>query len=90
MAEIPNAFANCRKVLLDRLKEPAPGRIQLLTGPRQVGKTTLLLEIAAEFGDRAVYAAVVSRSMWWRPDRRPCTWLPAHAKVWPAASSVYP
>jgi len=57
MAEIPNAFANCRKVLLDRLKEPAPGRIQLLTGPRQVGKTTLLLEIAAEFGDRAVYAA---------------------------------
>jgi len=57
MAEIPNAFANCRKVLLDRLKEAAPGRIQLLTGPRQVGKTTLLLEIAAEFGDRAVYAA---------------------------------
>jgi len=57
MPEIPNAFANCRKVLLDRLKEPAPGRIQLLTGPRQVGKTTLLLEIAAEFGDQAVYAA---------------------------------
>ena len=57
MAEIPNAFANCRKVLLDRLKEAAPGRIQLLTGPRQVGKTTLLLEIAAELGDRAVYAA---------------------------------
>jgi predicted AAA+ superfamily ATPase len=39
------------------LREPAPGRIQLLTGPRQVGKTTLLLEIAAEFGDRAVYTA---------------------------------
>jgi predicted AAA+ superfamily ATPase len=57
MYEIPNAFANCRKVLLDRLKEPAPGRIQLLTGPRQVGKTTLLLEIAAEFGVQAVYAA---------------------------------
>ena len=57
MAEISNAYANCRKVLLDRLREAAPGRIQLLTGPRQVGKTTLLLEIAAEFGDRAVYAA---------------------------------
>jgi uncharacterized protein len=57
MAEIQNAFANCRKVLFDRLKEAAPGRIQLLTGPRQVGKTTLLLEIAAEFGDQAVYAA---------------------------------
>src|SRR6266568_350386 len=57
MAEIHNAFAYCRKVLLDRLKEAAPGRIQLLTGPRQVGKTTLLLEIAKKFGNRAVYAA---------------------------------
>jgi predicted AAA+ superfamily ATPase len=57
MAEIENAFARCREVLLDRLKEAAPARIQLLTGPRQVGKTTLLLEIAAQFGDRAVYAA---------------------------------
>jgi hypothetical protein len=57
MAEIYNAFARCREVLLDRLKESAPARIQLLTGPRQVGKTTLLLEIAAQFGDRAVYGA---------------------------------
>lgn len=57
MAEIDNAFARCREVLLGRLKEAAPARIQLLTGPRQVGKTTLLLEIAAQFGDRAVYAA---------------------------------
>jgi uncharacterized protein len=57
MAEIRNAFGYCRKLLLDRLKEPAAGRIQLLTGPRQVGKTTLLLEIAAQFRDRAVYAA---------------------------------
>jgi predicted AAA+ superfamily ATPase len=45
------------KVLLDRPKEAAPGRTQLLTRPRQVGKTTLLLEIVAQFGDRAVYAA---------------------------------
>jgi predicted AAA+ superfamily ATPase len=57
MAEIHNTFAYCRKVLIDRLREPAPGRIQLLTGPRQVGKTTLLLDLAAQFGDRAVYAA---------------------------------
>ena len=33
------------------------GRIQLLTGPRQVGKTTLLLEIAGQFGDAAIYVA---------------------------------
>ena len=29
----------------------------ILTGPRQVGKTTLLLELAEQFGDQAVYAA---------------------------------
>ena len=57
MAEIQNAYVPCREVLLDRLREAAPARIQLLTGPRQVGKTTLLLEIAAHFGDQAVYVA---------------------------------
>jgi predicted AAA+ superfamily ATPase len=36
----------CRDRLLARLAEPAPGRIQLLSGPRQVGKTTLLLDLA--------------------------------------------
>jgi len=46
-----------RAWLRQRLDEPAPGRIQLVTGPRQVGKTTLLLELAAEYGDRALYAA---------------------------------
>ena len=50
-------FAYCRRLLSERLREPAPGRIQLLTGPRQVGKTTLLLEIARQFGDAATYVA---------------------------------
>lgn len=57
MSELSGDYAVCRDRLLERLKEPAPGRIQLLTGPRQVGKTTLLFEIAAQFGDAAVYAA---------------------------------
>jgi uncharacterized protein len=57
MPEFTNDYTRCRDLLLKRLREPAPGRIQLLTGPRQVGKTTLLLEIAAQFGDAAVYAA---------------------------------
>jgi predicted AAA+ superfamily ATPase len=57
MPEIQDAFASCRQLLFNRVKEAAPGRIQLLTGPRQVGKTTLLLEIAARFGERGVYAA---------------------------------
>jgi len=57
MVELTNDFDSCRKLLFRRLREPAPGRIQLLTGPRQVGKTTLLLEVAREFGDAAIYAA---------------------------------
>ena len=51
------SYVECREVLSQRLAEPAPGRIQLLAGPRQVGKTTLLLEIADILGKQAVYAA---------------------------------
>jgi hypothetical protein len=50
-------YARSRALLVERLGEKAPGRIQLLTGPRQVGKTTLLLELASQFGDAALYAA---------------------------------
>lgn len=57
MAIIENSYDHCRQVLKDRLTETAPGRIQILTGPRQVGKTTLLLELAEQFGNQAVYAA---------------------------------
>lgn len=51
------SYVECRDLLTKRLAEPAPGRIQLLAGPRQVGKTTLLLEIAGKLGNQAVYAA---------------------------------
>jgi predicted AAA+ superfamily ATPase len=51
------SFHEAREVLARRLAEPAPGRIQLLAGPRQVGKTTLLLEIAEKHGKAAIYAA---------------------------------
>jgi predicted AAA+ superfamily ATPase len=51
-------YRRCRELLRQRLAEPAPGRIQLLSGPRQVGKTTLLLEIATELGKQAIYAAM--------------------------------
>jgi hypothetical protein len=57
MVEIENDYAHCRQELAGRLREAAPGRIQILTGPRQVGKTTLLLELAEQFGDQALYAA---------------------------------
>lgn len=46
-----------RSWLVERLDETAPGRIQLVTGPRQVGKTTLLLDLAGRYADRGLYAA---------------------------------
>jgi len=45
------------RVLRGRLSEPAPGRIQVLSGPRQVGKTTLLLGLSRELGEKALYVA---------------------------------
>jgi predicted AAA+ superfamily ATPase len=42
--------------LAARVAEPGPGRIQLLQGPRQVGKTTLLLELARN-DPAAIYLA---------------------------------
>ena len=50
-------FYSTREILRARLAEPAPARIQMLTGPRQVGKTTILLEIAREWGAHALYLA---------------------------------
>ncbi len=50
MEEYRLSYAQCRELLAQRLAEPAPGRIQLLAGPRQVGKTTLLLELAEALG----------------------------------------
>jgi predicted AAA+ superfamily ATPase len=54
------SYTACRHLLMERLQEPAPGRIQLLAGPRQVGKTTLLLEIASAEGKQAIYTAADS------------------------------
>ena len=51
------SYEACRDALQARVAETAPGRIQLLTGPRQVGKTTLLLDLAERCGAQAVYAA---------------------------------
>lgn len=50
-------YNGCLERLEARLREDSPGRIQLLAGPRQVGKTTLLLELRRRLGERAIYAA---------------------------------
>lgn len=55
--EFRPTYRACRELLLQRLAEPAPSRIQLLAGPRQVGKTTLLLELAEKLGSVAIYVA---------------------------------
>ena len=52
-----NSFRSVRATLKGRLAEKAPGLIQLLVGPRQVGKTTLLLELGSEWEGRSVYAS---------------------------------
>src|SRR5438093_8815689 len=51
------SYRECRALLMQRLAESPPARIQLLSGPRQVGKTTLLLELAEASGRKALYAA---------------------------------
>jgi predicted AAA+ superfamily ATPase len=50
-------YRECEALLMKRLAEPVPLHIQLLTGPRQVGKTTLLLALAKLHGPRALYVA---------------------------------
>jgi len=53
------SYRQCLGTLLKRLGQAeaaqGPLPIQLLTGPRQVGKTTLMLEIASQHGERALY-----------------------------------
>lgn len=64
-----HAYGAVLAELVRRLKEPASGRVQLLTGPRQVGKTTLLGEIEAKRPGRALYLAAdapeASLPGWW-------------------------
>src|SRR5712691_573736 len=50
-------YGECARRLSARMGEPAPGRIQVLTGPRQVGKTTLLLDLDRQLGEASLYAA---------------------------------
>jgi predicted AAA+ superfamily ATPase len=65
----PGTYHEIRDELLKRLREAAPGRVQILSGPRQVGKTTLLLEVAKEFEDTVTYVSADSTEAqmpgWW-------------------------
>jgi uncharacterized protein len=74
-----------RSKLAERLAEPAPARVQILTGPRQVGKTTILLETAREWGDAAIYLAMDSPEAalpgWWEVQWRRATQLAGSRKA---------
>ncbi len=65
----PHAYSFVLAELGRRLGEPAPGRVQILAGPRQVGKTHLLLELVEMLGPRAIYVAAdapeAALSGWW-------------------------
>jgi predicted AAA+ superfamily ATPase len=51
------SIRTARATLERRLAEPPPSRLQLLVGPRQVGKTTLLLDLAKAWQDHGLYVA---------------------------------
>ena len=65
----PHSYGSVLATLAQRLKEVAPGRVQVLTGPRQVGKTHLLRAVERRWRGRAVYAAAdepaASLPGWW-------------------------
>ena len=65
----PHSFSAILAQLQKRTAEPAPGLVQLLIGPRQIGKTTILLTILDQLKGRALYAAAdapeASLAGWW-------------------------
>ena len=50
-------FHSVQEILRERFQEHAPALLQLLVGPRQVGKTTLLLDLAKKLGKQALYVS---------------------------------
>jgi uncharacterized protein len=51
-----HSYSAVRRALGERLTEDKPGYIQMLTGPRQVGKTTLLHEMEKDTRWQTIYA----------------------------------
>lgn len=69
-----HSYSDVLTTLRDRLAEPAPGRIQLLSGPRQVGKTHLLHELGEGWAGPVIFAAADSAPAsvpgWWEAQWR--------------------
>lgn len=84
-----SSYNAVREELARRLSEPPPGRVQILTGPRQVGKTTMLLAEAEKWGEMAIYLAAdapeASLAGWWEAQWQRATRL---ASVGPAVLMI--
>lgn len=68
-SSFPHAYDSVRDELRRRLAEAPVGLVQILVGPRQVGKTTLLLELERAWSGATFYAAGDSAAAalpgWW-------------------------
>ena len=82
-----HTYSSILETLWSRLEEPAPGRVQLLSGPRQVGKTHLLRALEQRLEDRVVFAAAdvtaAGLSGWWEAQ-----WRRAEAMAQSGATAV--
>jgi hypothetical protein len=70
----PHSYSAVFAELRRRLEERPPTRIQILSGPRQVGKTHLLRALERSLGSRAIYAAADAPAAalpgWWEAQWR--------------------
>ncbi len=73
-SRFPHAYSSVLGELSRRLEEPPPARVQILSGPRQVGKTHLLRALETAAAGRAIYAAAdtaaASLPGWWEAQWR--------------------
>jgi uncharacterized protein len=73
----PHEFARAQAaVLAERLSEPRR-HIQVVAGPRQVGKTTLVLQALRTWGERARYVRDALIERWISSSKRAGSWPPS-------------
>lgn len=83
-----NGFLSVKETLQKRLKEKPPTLLQFVVGPRQVGKTTLLLELAKEFGKHSLYVSADSPEAS-LPDWKENVWKRAEALATSQAAYLF-
>jgi uncharacterized protein len=73
-SRFPHSYSAVLAELRRRLDEPPPGMVQILSGPRQVGKTHLLRALEKAADGHAIYAAAdvpaASLPGWWEAQWR--------------------